>query len=68
MSLREQLEAFDDDAVLMVLTTLGQVYVGRLVDMEADAVVIARPDGGSRNVLNLGDVSGVRLFGEEEET
>ncbi|MFE9692375.1 hypothetical protein [Micromonospora sp. NPDC005806] len=67
MSLRDQLEAIGPDQVVLVLTTLGQVHVGRLTDIEGDALVVERPDGSSRTVLNLGDVSGVRVHDEEAE-
>jgi hypothetical protein len=65
VSLREQLETLDPDAVLLVHTTLGHVYVGRRVDIIADALVIERPDRGAQHILNLGDVSSVRPFVEE---
>lgn len=67
MSLREQLEAIGPDRVVLVLTTLGQIHVGRLADIEGDALVVERPDGSSSTVLNLGDVSGVRVHDEEAE-
>ena len=67
MSLRDQLEAIGSDRVVLVLTTLGQVHVGRLTDIEGDANVVERPDRGSHTVLSLDDVSGVRLHDEEAE-
>ena len=67
MSLRDQLEAIGSDRVVVVLTTLGQVHVGRLTDIEGDAIVVERPDGGSHTVLSLDDVSGVRPHVEEAE-
>ena len=67
MSLRDQLEAIGPDRVVLVLTTLGQIHVGRLSDIEGDALIVERPDGSSRTVLNLSDVSGVRVHDEEPE-
>jgi hypothetical protein len=67
MSLRAQLEAFPPDAQLLVFTTLGHVYVGAIVDIEDEAIRLARSDGGAAIVLNLGDVSGVRPTVEEPE-
>jgi hypothetical protein len=67
VSLREQLEAIGPDRVVLVLTTLGQIHVGRLADIEGDALVVERPDGSSSTVLNLGDVSGVRVHDEGAE-
>jgi hypothetical protein len=67
VSLRAQLESFPPDAQLFVFTTQGYVYVGALVDIEDEAVRLARPDGGGAIVLNLNDVSGVRRVVEEEE-
>ena len=67
MSLRDQLEEIGTDQVVLVLTTLGQVHVGRLTDIENDAIVVERPDRGSRTVLSLEDVSGVRVHVEEAE-
>jgi len=60
MTLRAQLESFPADAQLLVFTTLGHVYVGSVVDIEEDAIRLARPDGLVDIVLALGDVSGVR--------
>ena len=65
MSLRTELEAFPTDAVVLVFTTLGHVYVGRIQDIEGDSVVLARSDGSTTLVLNLNDISGVREFDEE---
>jgi hypothetical protein len=67
MSLRDQLEQIGPDRVVLVLTTLGQVHVGRLTDIEGDAIVVTRPDGGSSTVLSLADVSGIREHAEEPE-
>lgn len=67
MSLRDQLEAIGTEQVVLVLTTLGQVHVGRLTDIEGDAIVVERPDRASRTVLSLDDVSGVRVHDEEVE-
>jgi hypothetical protein len=68
VTLRAQLEALPPDAPLLVFTTLGHVYVGSVVDIEEDAIRLARPDGLADIVLNLGDVSGVRLTVEEPES
>jgi hypothetical protein len=65
MSLRGQLEAMPENAQLLLLTTLGHVYVGRILDIEDDSLRLARPDGEQTIVLNLGDVSGVRVHDEE---
>jgi hypothetical protein len=65
MSLRAQLEAFPPDTLLLLLTTLGTVYVGTIVDIEDEALRIAGPQGTETIVLNLGDVSGVRAHEEE---
>ena len=65
MSLRTQLEAFPPETRLLVLTTLGHVYVGRIVDIEDDALRLAVPDGSDVIVLALDDVSGVRAHEEE---
>ncbi len=67
MSLRAQLESFPPEAQLLVFTTLGHVYVGTLVDIEDEAVRLARHDGSAAIVLNLDDVSGVRRLTEEDE-
>lgn len=67
MSLRTALEAFPADAALLIFTTLGHVYAGRLVDIDADSVTLGRPGGAPNITLNLNDVSGVRLQEEEEE-
>lgn len=65
MTLRAQLEAIGPDQVVLVMTTLGHVYVGHLVDIEQDAITIERPDRRSTTILSLGDVSGVREHLEE---
>lgn len=65
MTLRAQLEAFPPQARLLVLTTLGHIYVGTIVDIEEDALLLAGPGGAETIVLNLGDVSGVRSYEEE---
>jgi hypothetical protein len=65
VSLRTQLEAFPPETRLLVLTTLGHVYVGRIVDIEDDALRLAVPDGSDEIVLALDDVSGVRAHEEE---
>lgn len=65
MTLRNQLEALPENAPLLLLTTLGHVYVGRILDIEDDSLRLARPDGEQTIVLNLGDVSGVRVHDEE---
>jgi hypothetical protein len=68
VTLRTQLESFAPDTRLLVFTTLGHVYVGRLADIEDDAIRLARPGlGGAEIVLALGDVSGVRPVAEEDE-
>lgn len=67
MTLRAQLEAIESDRIVLVMTTLGSVYVGRLIDIEQDAITVERPDGSSRTILSLGDVSGVREHVEEPE-
>ena len=65
MSLRNQLEALPANAQLLLLTTLGHIYVGTILDIEEDALRLAGPDGSETIVLNLGDVSGVRVHDEE---
>lgn len=65
MSLRTQLEAFPEQTILLLLTTLGHVYVGTIVDIEQDALRLAGPGGNETIVLNLADVSGVRAYDEE---
>lgn len=67
MSLRDQLETFPADSPLLVFTTLGHVYVGTIVNIEEEGVRLARYDGSATIVLNLNDVSGVRLLTEEPE-
>ena len=67
MSLRAQLEAFPADAQLWVFTTQGYVYVGALVDIEDEAIRLARAGDATPIVLNLNDVSGVRPVTEEPE-
>jgi hypothetical protein len=67
VTLRAQLEHFPPDTQLLVFTTLGHVYVGSLVDIEDDAIRLARPDGLVDIVLALGDVSAVRPTLEEPE-
>jgi hypothetical protein len=67
MSLRAELESIPPDTPLVVLTTLGHVYVGTVEDIHDDSVRLARGDGQGSIVLNLGDVSGVRRFEEEPE-
>ncbi|OKI51402.1 hypothetical protein [Micromonospora sp. CB01531] len=65
MTLRNQLEALPANAQLLLLTTLGHVYVGTILDIEDDSLRLARPDGDETIVLNLADVSGVRVHDEE---
>lgn len=65
MSLRTQLEAFPPRSRLLVLTTLGHVYVGTVVDIEDDSLRLANPAGTATIVLALEDVSGVRAVEEE---
>jgi hypothetical protein len=67
MSLRQQLEAYPPNTLLLVFTTLGHVYVGTVTDIQDDAVTLAGPDGSTTVVFNLNDVSGVRPFVEEPE-
>jgi len=67
MSLRAVLETFPADATLLIFTTLGHVYTGRLVDIDATSVTLGRPDGAPNITLNLSDVSGARLQIEERE-
>jgi hypothetical protein len=67
MSLRTQLEAYPQQTRLLVFTTLGHVYAGTLTNIEEDAVILAGADGVTRIVLNLNDVSGLRLHVEEPE-
>jgi hypothetical protein len=67
MSLRTILEEYPEETLLVIFTTLGHVYVGRVTDIEEDTLRLARPDGLSTTVINLSDVSGVRLFEEESE-
>jgi hypothetical protein len=65
VTLRAQLEALPENAQLLLLTTVGHVYVGTVLDIEEDALRLAGPDGTETIVLNLGDVSGVRVHEEE---
>lgn len=67
MSLRTTLEGFPANTSILLFTTLGHVYTGRLVDIDQTSVTIGRPDGAPNIALNLNDVSGVRLQEEEEE-
>jgi hypothetical protein len=63
---RRQLEAFRGKTVF-VFTTFGHTYVGAVADIEDDVVQLIAADGSSQIVLNLADVSGVRLYVEELE-
>jgi len=67
MSLRAQLESFPADAQLLLFTTLGHVYVGKLTDIQDDSIQLARPDGSTPITLNLNDISGLRPLIEEVE-
>lgn len=67
MSLRAELEAVPPDALMVVLTTLGHVYVGTIQDIQDDTLRLGRTNGHTSIVLNLNDVSGVRRFQEEPE-
>ncbi|MEM0947928.1 MAG: hypothetical protein AAGK37_11010 [Pseudomonadota bacterium] len=67
MSLRSTLEGFPTQATILVFTTLGHVYTGRLVDIDAESVTLGRPDGTPSITLNLNDVSGARMQVEEKE-
>lgn len=67
MSLRAALEAFPENADLLIFTTLGHVYAGVLADFDGECVTLGRPGGAPNITLNLSDVSGVRLQIEEEE-
>jgi hypothetical protein len=67
MTLRTALEAFGSADTLLIFTTLGHVYSGRLVDIDDTTVSIGRPDGGTNITLNLTDISGVRAQQEEAE-
>lgn len=66
MTLRDALDGFDDGVQLLILTTLGHVYVGSIVIRE-DTVTLARPDGSLSIALNIADISGVRELGEEPD-
>jgi len=67
VSLRAELEAVPPDALMVVLTTLGHVYVGTIQDIQDDTLRLGRTNGHTSIVLNLNDVSGVRRFQEEPE-
>ena len=67
MTLRAALEAFGPRDTLLIFTTLGHVYSGRLLDIDDTTVSIARPDGGTSITLNLADVSGIRAQADEAE-
>lgn len=67
MTLRAALEAFPEDASLLIFTTLGHVYAGRLTDIDDTTVTLGRPDGATNIILNLSDVSGARIQIDEEE-
>lgn len=64
--MRRQLEAFRGMTVF-VFTTFGHTHVGTVADIEDDVVQLLAPDGVTAIVLNLADVSGVRLYVEELE-
>jgi ferredoxin-fold anticodon binding domain-containing protein len=68
VTLRDALEEFPPTTRLLVFTTLGHVYVGTITDIKDDAILLARPGIGAKEiVLALGDVSGVRALTEEDE-
>ena len=67
MTLRSQLEGYPPNTQLLLFTTLGHVYLGTLTEIQEEAVNLAGPDGSTRIVLNLNDVSGVRPFVQEAE-
>ncbi len=67
MTLRAQIEAFPADALFLIFTTEGHVYVGTVKEIEEDVVRLVATDRRTEIVLNFADVSGVRPFIEEPE-
>ena len=67
VTLRAQFRASPRTRKLLVFTTQGYRYVGTLIDIEDEAVRLARADSTSPIALSLNDVSGVRPFVEETE-
>ncbi|MEQ1955832.1 hypothetical protein [Mesorhizobium sp. CN2-181] len=67
MTMRAALEGFPAGETILIFTTLGHAYSGRLVDIDDTTVTIGRPDGGANITLNLGDISGARAQQEEAE-
>ncbi|MCY1042058.1 hypothetical protein OV208_12090 [Corallococcus sp. bb12-1] len=50
-----------------LFTTLGQVYVGLVVELIDDVVHLTGPDGTTPVYINLSDVSGVRQYDEDND-
>ncbi|NOK32070.1 hypothetical protein D7W79_40125 [Corallococcus exercitus] len=50
-----------------LFTTLGQVYVGLVVELIDDVVHLTGPDGITPVYINLSDVSGVRQYDEDDD-
>jgi hypothetical protein len=50
---------------LYVFTTFGAVYAGVFEQLLEDVVQLRGPDGRTLVFVNLGDVSGIRLYDED---
>jgi len=63
---RRQLEQRQGERVY-VFTTLGQVYVGVLTEIVDEVVYMMGPDARTPVLINLGDISGVRGYDQDDD-
>jgi hypothetical protein len=52
---------------LYVFTTLGNVYVGVMETIIEDVVQLRAPDGVTPVFVNLADVSGLRVYDQDND-
>ncbi|HZH02252.1 MAG TPA: hypothetical protein VEY30_00625 [Myxococcaceae bacterium] len=64
--MRRQLEQRQGERVY-VFTTLGQVYVGVLTEIVDEVVYMMGPDARTPVLINLGDISGVRGYDQDDD-
>ncbi|MFO0762621.1 MAG: hypothetical protein U0359_39645 [Byssovorax sp.] len=64
--MRAVLEQNKNKAIYL-FTTQGHTYVGILRGLLEDVVEMVAPDGVTTILVNLSDVSGIRLYDEDRE-
>lgn len=52
---------------LYVFTTLGNVYIGVMEQIIEDVVQLRAPDGVTPVFVNLADVSGLRVYDQDDD-